>query len=972
MVGPLLTCGRPAEHLIVRPGQGFSEELAPRQLAVASCPRKLASTETLTLLFTDVEGSTRLLRRLGDEQYAKTMKLHNELVRSALAAHEGREVGTEGDSLFAVFPSAHACLEAAVEIQRALGAEHWPSGEELRVRMGIHSGEVSESAETGFVGLAVNRAARIAAVAHGGQVVLSETAASLVRDSLPPGCGLKELGRHRLKDLGRPEEIFQLEAEGLRRSFPPLSSLDSSELPNNLPSYLSTFVGRAAELREVRSLLETNRLVTLAGVGGSGKTRLALQVAAEHLEEVDGVFFVDLSVLDAPEQVPAAVLSAFGVPEEVRGSSPGRLVEALEHQRVLIVLDTCEHVIDACARTAELLGGHCPGVRLLATSREPLGIEGENVYRLGPLSLPGNDVEDRADLEGSDAVGLFVERARAQDRTFSVDDSSAGPVASICRRLDGIPLAIELAAARLATMSPEDLLGHLDHRFRLVAGGSRTAAPRHRTLEATLDWSYDLLTAEEQELFCRLAVFSSSFDLAAAEAVVGDETDTAELLGSLVTKSLVVAERSKGSLRYRLLDTMRDYGEAHLLREGGEDALAPLKQAHVTHFLALVEEAAPHLLGPEQGTWLRRLDLDWANLREAMRYCSTTPDGTEEVLRFGVALCRYVLSRGRLEPVALLRSALERAKGVPEELRASALLAEVWLLMSLLASDRSEVQRAVGLGEEALDLARRLRHRRLEAEVLFCLAWCSWALGEPARARELANDALDRARELDDPRLVGLAYEALAWATPSIEDAQAMRLQALDLLRSVGDGWGVVWELEHLQVGVSLDRRLTPDRRLELSRPYLEEAVAIAEEIGDTNRLFELRNNLATLALLQGDFDEAALGLRRQLLTGRRTGRGRVPAWAIFGLSCCAEQAGDNRRAAQLLGAFDVLDVALSKKETLGAWVWTPLELELRDQVRARLVASLGPAPFEHNYEIGRRLSLEEACDLALGRVEPR
>jgi len=596
--------------------------------------------ETLTFLFTDIEGSTALLRRLGEGDYGRVLADHQALIRAALAAHDGQEVDTQGDAFFAVFSSPTACVAAVLEMQRALEARARPGGEHVRVRMGVHTGEAATSAAGALVGLDVHRAARVGAIAHGGQVLLSETAAALVRDSLPPGAALRDLGAQRLKDLGRPVQVFQLDAAGLPAGFPPLRALGNPALPNNLPAQLSAFIGRDRERSEVRALVESRRLVTLTGAGGSGKTRLALQVAAELLDgSGDGVWLAELAAVADPDAVPAAIGAALGI-----GDQPGRavlegLLGALAFQSVLIVLDNCEHLIGACAKTADAIVRHCPGVRLLVTSREPLGISGESIYRVPSLSLPDPADPDSADpdpadpaLASCDAIALLAERAREQGVDLALDGETLPLMASVCRRLDGLPLAIELAAARLRSLSLAGLRDRLDQRFRLLTGGSRTALARQQTLRATVDWSYSLLNPAEQALLRLLSVFAEGFDLDAVEGVCGggdiEAFDTADLLGSLVDKSLVVAEPAGGALRYRLLETIRQFA-AERLAEAGEEATAAAAAAHGRYFLALAQAAAPHLSGPGQGRWFARLDTDHANLRRAIEHAAAQdPDGT--------------------------------------------------------------------------------------------------------------------------------------------------------------------------------------------------------------------------------------------------------------------------------------------------------------------------------------------------------
>ena len=599
-----------------------------------------------------------------------------------------------------------------------------PPGERVRVRMGVHTGEASGTAATDLMGLDVHRAARVGALAYGGQVLLSETAAALVRDRLPPGAALADLGLHRLKDLGRPEEIFQLNAPGLQAEFPALRSLGNPALPNNLPAQLATFIGREQELADVRALAETSRLVTLTGAGGAGKTRLSLQVAAELLDgSGDGVWLVELAPVADEDEVAPTIAATLAI-----AGQPGRpileaLVDALVPQDVLIVLDNCEQVIGACAKAAEAILQRCPRVHVIATSREPLGIGGEVIYRVPSLSLPGPDGDAGVvTQESSDAVALLLQRAREQGVALPRDEETGRLLASICRQLDGMPLAIELAAARLRSMSLTDLRDRLDQRFRLLTGGSRTAMERQRTLHAMVDWSYSLLNTAEQLLLRRLSVFPETFELAAAEAVCGfgdiELIEVADLLGSLADKSLVVAEPAGSAVRYRLLETIRQFA-AERLAETGEDEAAALATAHCDYFLRVAEAASSRLTGPDQGAWFARLDADQLNLWRAAEYAARSPDGTARVLRFGVALRRYWGSRPReAEVFELLASVLRR----PEASADQALFTEA-LFTATFMGHTNDLEAASRFGDQAVAAARQLGDERLLIEAL--AAQCS-------------------------------------------------------------------------------------------------------------------------------------------------------------------------------------------------------------------------------------------------------
>ena len=909
--------------------------------------------ETLAFLFTDIEGSTALLGRLGDDDYAQVLAGHHALIRSALAAHDGREMDTQGDAFFAVFSSPRACVAAVLQMQQAIQAHAWPGGERVRVRMGIHCGEAARTA-TGLVGLEVHRAARMAAVAYGGQVLVSEAAAALVRDWLPPGAALADLGGHRLKDLGRPERIFQLRGPGLPAGFPPLRSLGNPALPNNLPAELSAFVGREREVAEVRALVESARLVTLTGAGGCGKTRLGLQVAAELLDgSGDGVWLVELAAVTDQDAVPAAISRALRL-----AAGPGlaleALLDALEPQDVLIVVDNCEHLVGGCAKTAEAIARRCPRVHLLATSREPLGIGGETIYRVPSLSLPGSEDSGPPAPGSSDAVALFVERARTSGVALAVDEQAGPVVVSVCRRLDGMPLAIELAAARLRSMSLAELHDRLDQRFRLLTGGSRTALERQQTLRATVGWSYSLLTGAERVLFGRLSVFAGGFGLAAAEAVCGsgdlDVLDVAGLLGSLVDKSLVVAEPAGEGLRYRLLETIRLFAAERLV-EAGEDEAAAVAAAHCAHFLSVAETAAAYLTGPEQGSWLDRLDADQANLRRAAGYAAGRPDGTAVVLRLGVALWRYWIARSRgQEAFGLLVPVLRRSDaGADPALFAAA------LVTATVVADFIDVATARQLAEQAVQVARRLGDERLLCRALGSLCATLFFAGEPEAGRPFGQESVERARRLGDDVL--LAQSLLEYLL-AIDPARSGSLYAEAIACTARSGDHLYNSILHNNVGfAALDAG-----DILAARAHLDAAAQAAQQIG-----WEHANVPELLGLVlraEGDLDGARSAFEAALRIGRRNGDTWFVASAILDLARLAGDLGDWDRAAALHG------VAQAFQDRTGNPWQKPVARDRRDSLdQAR--AHLGDEQLERAYAQGMALSPEKALDLALRKAGP-
>ena len=914
----------------------------------------LLLTETLTLLFTDIEGSTSLLRRIGPGDYASVLADHHALIRAGLASHDGKEVSTQGDGFFAVFSSASAGLSAAIETQRALSSHEWPVGEHVHVRMGLHSGEVSETS-TGLVGLEVHRAARVAAVAHGGQILCSATTAALVRDSLPSGASLRDLGLHRLKDLGPPEQIFQVDDEGLEFDFGPLRSLDNPALPNNLSAQSANFVGRILEVAEIRHLVESSRLVTLTGSGGSGKTRLALQVAADLLDgSGDGVWIVELATVTDPENVVSTVIETLGIASQAGRSSIEILLDVLSRQRLLIVLDNCEHLIGACAKLADAVLRRCPEVHLIATSREPLGIGGEAIYRVPSLSLPESG-EDGFRPEGSDAVALFLDRAIAQGTNLHVDADTAPLVVSICKRLDGMPLAIELAAARLRSLSLENLNSRLDQRFRLLTGGSRSALPRQQTLRATVEWSYSLLNGPEQSLLRRLSVFADGFELEAAEAVCGfdyvEEFEVAEILGSLVDKSLVVAEPSGGTLRYRLLETIRQFSAERLV-EFDEREAAAIGEAHRSHYLAFAEIAGRYLSGPDQGRWLERLEAEQANLRHAIEHAVGEVDGTTKVLRFAVALQRYWWVRRRNEEVTgLVMPALERREAQTEK----QLLGEAMITVAVVAEavDNGTKRRIL---ERALLIAREINDTRLIAHALCSLCATLCFSGDREGGYPLGEEGVQRARALGDDALLGECIVDFLLCHELVDPERREKLleEAVECIERSGDLFG------EMVLRNNLGATALASGDVPAARSQLERAELARRAIGGITASVPV--NLGWVMREEGDRESARSMFEEGLRTCRRIGDRSGIAYSTLGLACLA---GDDRawhRAAVLHGSAQAL------MDEVGEVLFEP-EARYLKVSRAEVLAHFGEEEYDHAYSEGKRSNSATGAQLSFGTV---
>jgi predicted ATPase/class 3 adenylate cyclase len=904
----------------------------------------------MTFLFTDIEGSTTLLQRVGEDVYARALAEHHALIRSALAAHDGAELTMMGDGFFAAFFSPRACVAAVLAMQQALQSHSWPGGgEPLRVRMGVHTGE-AEQTVAGPVGLDVHRAARIAAVAHGGQILLSEAAAALVRDFLPEGTTLTGLGVHRLKDLGSPERIFQLTAPGLPSEFPALRSLGNPALLNNLPAELSTFVGRATELKEILSLVGSSRLVTLTGPGGSGKTRLGLQAAAEMLDGTgDGVWLVELAAVTDAGSVPSAIAAVPGVAAQPGRTMLDTLVSALAPQRLLIVLDNCEHLVDACARAADAILRRCPRVHLLATSREPLGISGETIYWVPPMSLPAEDDSGSVPSELPDAVALFVDRARQQGVSLTADGSSGALIASICRRLDGMPLAIELAAARLRSLSLADLRDRLDQRFRLLTGGSRAALARQQTLLATVAWSYSLLDTAEQQLLRRLAVFPESFDLAGAEAVCGvaglDRLEVVDLLGSLVNKSLVGTERGPQNLRYRLLETIRQFAGERLTEA---DDAAAISAAHCEYFVSLGEQAGARLTGSDQGRWFAVLDAERANLWRAAQYAASLPDGTSRVLRLGAVLRRYWTSHAARAAAGLIRPVLERS-----DARSDHRLFVDAAITVMSATRGLDVRAALGYGERVVAEARQVGEPNLLIEALAIYCGLYYFAREPERGAAFGAEAVALARRTGNDVLLGSSIQGYLLSLDMTDPDAAEPLYAEAIACTQRSGDRQTAHLLHNNASVHALRA----GDVAAARTHLVQARQAGAEIGELSNVVTV--NMGWVLRQEHDPKAARDTFQDGLRLSRRTGDSYGLAYCSLGLACIAGDLGDWHRAAGLHGA------AQAFFDQLGG-PWQDPEDRYREDSIAAVRCRLGDAQFDQAYAHGLALSFDEAIALAL------
>jgi len=919
------------------------------------------TSRPVTLLFTDIEDSARLWEA-DPEAMAEASVRHNRIVREQIEVSGGHVFKTVGEAFRAVFADPSAALASAVAVQRAAGTEPWPPGLPIRVRMALHSGACLER-DGDYFGPVVNRAGRLLAAGHGGQVLVTGVTYELLADRLPGGAGLRDLGEHRLKDLGGAERVFEVTAPGLAGGFGPLRSLDDPALRHNLPSQATSFVGRAAELAELRSLVSGgSRLVTIAGPGGIGKSRLALQVAAEVLDgDGDGVWLAELAPVAEPEMVARAVAAVLGVREEPGRPMLDTLVDAVGDRYLLVVLDNAEHVLGAAAKLADAMLRSCPRACLLVTSREPLGVSGEHVLRVPPLAVPPADLAAPGQLAAFESVQLFAERAVMYRQGFALDAADAAAVAAVCVRLDGIPLALELAAARLGSLSVSEISSRLDQRFRLLTGGSRTALPRHQTLRALIDWSYDLLNPEEQSVLGRLSVFAGGWTLEAAEAVTsaGDagEWQVLDQLAALVGKSLVLAEETQGSTRYRLLETVRHYAAERLAQRPGPEP-DETRAAHRDHYLALVETADTHLRGPDEARWLDRLEAEFDNIRAALAFSLADPASAEPGLRLAAGLRWFCNMRGHGgEVLEALDVLLERPDArLPARARAQALTARCHLLNHF--SDDSAIP---SIADEAIGIARGLADDAVAADALSQLCWFRYEHGDLDAALARIDEAVGLARAAGDPRLIAqiLGRRAVFKGDAGDLDAAfADQEEALALARATGDNYRLTTTLANLGAYEHTAGKLRA------AREHLQEASMLAGKLGYPNLSAGLQQHLGFVALIDAEPGNARRHFTDSLDTARTTGVKTYVHAALLGLALAAGADSDPAVAATLHGAAD------RQYERAGRAV-EAIEAGLRDRDHAQLRATLGDAAFEAAYARGRTLSQADAITLAASAAGP-
>jgi predicted ATPase/class 3 adenylate cyclase len=925
---------------------------------------------TVTFLLTDLEGSTRMW-----EQDPAAMKIamvrHDELLEKAIADNDGYVFSRMGDGMAAAFSTATNAVVAASSIKQVLAQENWRTVAPLKTRIGLHTAEAVIVDDSGYANLPINRCSRLMAAAHGGQIVVSGATEALVSDQLPDGLRLLDLGEHRLRDLGHPMPVFELASSDHPHDFPPLRTLDS--FPGNLPAQVSSFIGRQADASRVSAALDESRIVTVTGVGGVGKTRLAIQVAADLLPRYrDGAWLVELAPVREPDRVVETVATAFHLTNRGGLNLEDALVELLRTKRLLLVLDNCEHLLAAVAKLVTRIERTCPGVVVLATSREGMSVEGEQLITLPPLEV-GDPLGNLDVLAHTDSVRLFVERARLVKSDFALTDSNARAVAEVCQRLDGVPLAIELAAARVIALSPGELVRRLDRRFQVLAGGRRGAVERHATLRAAIDWSYELLSHAEQRLLARMAVFSGGCSLEAVEDVCSGEPverdEVLDFVTGLVARSLVIAEDSKLGTRFRMLETIRQYGEERLASWGETDALLV---AHARFYAGLSARAAENTYGPDQLRWVRQLNVDRENIRSALANAIDSGDAA-----LAVQLVAHHPHQERSEsptgelvslpasPVLSLPGAAEEP-GYPLVLLVAAYDAQSigeWDVVEKLCSQALEAERTLG--------ASRHGHRiemdtcNLQAQAAICATAYEDAVAAYTRAAQLAvTDGYSGLAAI----FLSYQVDCLLLSGAAVEEAIPIAEESVAQARQSGMPGAIALSLASLALTL-VERDATRARTL------LKECIALSSTPGE-----EISTGLLMACLVAARLQEWAL---TNILTGRTLMLWRwsmsLMQFAPCVALCARSLAQDRPEVAGVLrgvaySAFHAISPSsASTPDSRGSSdLHTNFFLEALQETGDLVANALGAERKRELRAQGWAMTTDEAITIALRNIDPR
>ncbi len=905
-------------------------------------------TGTVTFLFTDIEGSTKIAQQF-PEQWETLRVRHHAILHQAIQAHNGQVFQIIGDAFCAAFSTAPDALNAAVEAQRALNREAWVPVP-LLVRMGIHTGVAQAGAVdavaggyTGYATLALVQ--RVMSAAHGGQILLSHTTADLVTDQLPGEISLRDMGEHQLKGLLHPEKLWQVVAPDLPQDFPALASLSTPT--NNLPTQLTTFIGRERELNDAQEKLSTARLLTLIGPGGTGKTRLSLQIAAEQLARFeDGVWLVELAPITDPAFIVSTIAAVFDVREAQGIPLINLLVDYLRAKELLLVLDNCEHLVEASAQIANQLLHACAKLKIIASSREALGIDGETVYRVPSLSLPD---QPSSDLMNYEATRLFIERATKAEPRFHATAENAAAVIQICRRLDGIPLAIELAAARIKLFTPEQIAERLDDRFKLLTGGSRTALPRQQTLRALIDWSYHSLNETEQRALRRLAVFLGGWTIEGAEAVIGEPEAVDGLLG-LVNKSLVNVDEQSAAARYRFLETIRQYAMEKLL-ESGEAVES--RNRHLDYVLKLAGDAEPEGFGSVSLSWLDQMEVEHDNLRAALDWSSS--NNVEKAIKLALALGVFWNFRGyAAEGVAWCQTILARAESQPLLAAPRAKLDGVLAQAAIFSGNHQLARVAADAG---VILARQVDDKRAIVRLQTLAATCSMYLGDIPATQQYLRDAEGLAREQgyrDELAVTLMTGSQIVYFTAGdMAQAKAYVAEAMSLAGEGNSEWVPY-------MFVFLAARLSGTfGDIEKARGLFGQAEDAARRMGDMRGVYSCQSELAHMLRKHGEIDEALELYKQVLPKWKEMGHRAAVAHELECIAFILIQKNQPDRAVTLLGAAQVI------RELIDSSMTPPERIDY-ERVVSELRANVNENKFKQLWDAGMAMNMEQAIQYAL------
>jgi len=919
---------------------------------------------TVTFLFTDIEGSTKLAQEHPDEMPALLAR-HNQILDDAISAHNGLVLNIVGDSYSAAFHNADDALKAALNAQLALHKETW-SPAPIKVRMGIHTGaaklkEKTDKAEyEGYATIAL--AQRVMSAGHGGQILISQTVFDILLNNLPENTKLTDMGEHNLKDVLQPQRLYQLNAPDLLSEFPPLKTQKIKN--HNLPVKLTSFIGRERELIEAQKKLAEARLLTLVGPGGTGKTRLSIQLGGEQLALYpDGVWMIELAPLADPTLITQTIASVFGLRESPDRPLIELVVDYLRAKSMLIILDNCEHLIEACARIAESLIQTCANIKILASSREALGVSGETTYRVPSLFLPDQKQVAPEALLDCESVQLFVDRATAANPNFQLTKENAPSVTQICRRLDGIPLALELAASRTRVLSAEQIAERLDDRFRLLTGGSRTALPRQQTLRALIDWSYDLLTEPEKALFRRLAVFVGGWALEAAEAICSGDgvepNEVLDLLTQLVDKSLVIAEEKNGTVRYHRLETIRQYAREKLLET---NEAANVRNRHLDYFIELAHWDEEDLKGLNQWELVNQLEFDNDNIRSALSWSvENRLEGAMELFSWEVVMGLWIMRGYAMEARDWCQTILSRVDTLPlvegeAATKQMRLIANIWNRLAQALMNLGDHQASRKASEESIKLARRVGDQRTYAEGLASLGIGALYSGDVEDALEATEESVEICKRENYQR-------ELAWATNTMihiysvtgDDEKKQRYQSE--YRAILQKAGVPVDPVETEMGLA-QQKLKKGAVSEALR-HLDNTISIFSERGDKYRLMGFQTDFAHILRKQGKIQEALTIYQRTILLWQDFGHRAAVAHQLECFALIAIKQNHLPRAVKLLAVAEAL------REVSNS-VRTPTEQKEFEEARSKLQSQMEKEVFEKAWNEARAMTMEQAIELAI------